>query len=54
MFDKLSDLKEKSEYEKIKMDYTNNYGYNLGFSGHTNKIYKDNYDKSIKNSLIIK
>lgn len=54
MFDKLSSLKEKSEYEKIKKDYNNNYGYNVGISSMSSKENKDSLDKSVKELLIIK
>lgn len=54
MFDKLSGLNEKNEYEKIIKDYNNNYGYNVGISGMSSKESKDNFDKSVKDLLIMK
>lgn len=54
MFDKLSSLNEKNEYEKIMKDYNNNYGYNVGISGMASKENKDNLDKSVKDLLITK
>lgn len=54
VFDKLSSLNEKNEYEKIKKDYNNNYGYNVGISSMSNKENKDNFDKSVKDLLITK
>lgn len=54
MFDKLSSLSEKNEYEKIKKDYNNNYGYNVGISSMSSKVNKDSLDKSVKDLLITK
>lgn len=54
MFDKLSSLNEKNEYEKITKDYNNNYGYNVGISSMSSKANKDNLDKSVKDLLITK
>lgn len=54
MFDKVSSLNEKDEYEKIKKDYNNNYGYNVGINSMSSKENKDNLDKSVKDLLITK
>ena len=54
MFDKLSELKDKSEYEKIMKDYNNNYGFNLGHNSITSKTSKDKFDNTVNKELNIK
>ncbi len=46
--EKLSDLKEKSEYEKVRDDYSNNYGYNIGFNSFGKIKQKDKIDNFVK------
>lgn len=49
--EKLSDLKEKSEYERIKDDYSNNYGYNIGFNSFGKIKSKDKIDNFVKGEI---
>ncbi len=52
--DKLSDLNEKSEYKKIKEDYSNNYGYNIGLNSFKGSSLSDKMDNSVKGNINIK
>ena len=54
MFDKLSNIKEKSEYQKIINDYNNNYGFNLGLNSFTSKKEQDKFDNIGNKELSIK
>lgn len=54
MFDKLSEIKEKSEYQKILNDYSNNYGYNLGNNTFISKRSKDKSDILANKELSVK
>ena len=54
MFDKLSELKDKSEYERIMKDYSNNYGFNLGHNSIISKTSKDKFDNTVNKDLNIK
>lgn len=54
MFEKTSDIKDKSEYQKIMKDYSNNYGFNFGINTMTNKILKDKFDNIGNKELSIK
>lgn len=54
MNEKLSSLEEKNEYEKIKNDYSNDFGYNLGFNSKISGINKEDDDKIVNELLNIK
>lgn len=54
MFEKLSDLKEKSEYQKVLSDYSNNYGFNLGTNSLTSKNKQDKFDNIVNKELNMK
>ncbi len=54
MFNKTSELKEKSEFDRIKKDYTNNYGYNIGLNSYASKRTNDKLDNFNKGNIIMK
>lgn len=54
MIEKLSSIEEKNEYEKIKSDYSNDYGYNLGFNSKVSSVNKEDDDKIVNELLNIK
>lgn len=41
MFEKTSSLEDKTEYQKIVKDYSNNYGVNIGSNNHIMKSTSD-------------
>lgn len=52
--DKLSELKEKSELEKIRCDYSNGYGFDTGLNSFKNMNFKDKMDKFVKGQINMK
>ena len=52
--DRLSNLKDKSEYRKIKEDYSNNFGFNTGLNSFQNRVKKDKIDNFVKGEINVK